>query len=165
MKSVAALFSCLLGLLLLGAGCQTRPDESQYTAVARFLIEADSAKGALQVVLPMSGVSVRVAPKPVITEFDIRRVVEAEVEMGRCVLFQLSSAASRDLYRLSASNISRRLVVVINGEALGARVIDRPLEGGTLFIFLEVPDENLPQLVEDLNATTMLIQEEVERRG
>jgi len=165
MKSAAALFSCLLGLLLLGGGCQSRPDESQYTAVARFLIEADSAKGALEVVLPMSGVPVRVAPKPVITEFDIRRVVEAEVQMGRCVLFQLSSAASRDLYRLSASNINRRLVVVINGEALGARVIDRPLEGGTLFIFLEVPDENLPQLVEDLNATTMLIQEEVERRG
>ena len=56
-------------------------------------------------------------------------------------------------------------MVVINGEALGARVIDRPLEAGALFIFLEVPDETLPQLVEDLNATTMLIQEQVGRRG
>ena len=44
-------------------------------------------------------------------------------------------------------------------------MIDRPLEAGTLFIFLEVPDASLPDLVENLNATTMKIQEEVERRG
>ncbi len=155
----------LVGLLLLSSGCQTRSDELEYTSVARFLIESDSAKGAIQVMLPISGVSLRVAPKPVVTEFDLRQVVEAEVEMGRCVLFQLSPAASRDLYRLTASNIGRRLVVVINGEPLGARMIDRPLEAGTLFIFLEVPDESLPGLVENLNATTMKIQEEVERRG
>lgn len=133
--------------------------------VARFLIEADSAKGALEVSLPISGVRVRVAPKPVVTEFDIRSVTEAEVEMGRCVLFQLSPAASRDLYRLSASNIGRRLVVVLNGEPLGARVMERPLEAGMLFIFLEVPDESLPDLVENLNHTTMLIQKEDARRG
>ena len=155
----------LVGLLLMSAGCQTRSDELEHTSVARFLIESDSTKGAIQVVLPISRVSLRVAQKPVITEFDIRRVVEAEVAMGRCLLFQLSPAANRDLYRLTASNIGRRLVVVINGETLGARMIDRPLEAGTLFIFLEVPDASLPDLVENLNATTMKIQEEVERRG
>lgn len=155
----------LVGSLLLSAGCQNRSTQLEDTSVARFLIESDSAKGSIQVVLPISGVSLRVAPKPVITEFDIRQVVEAEVEMGRCVLFQLSPAASRDLYRLTASNIGRRLVVVINGETLGARLIDRPLEAGTLFIFMEVSDEILPELVENLNATTMKIQEELERRG
>ena len=155
----------LVGLLLLGAGCQTRTPDLEQTSVARFLIESDSTKGAIQVMLPISGVSMRVAPKPVITEFDIRQVVEAEVEMGRCVLFQLSPAASRDLYRLTASNIGRRLVVVINGKPLGARLLDRPLEAGTLFIFLEVADESLPAMVKNLNATTVKIQEEVERRG
>ena len=79
----------LVGLLLMSAGCQTRSDELEHTSVARFLIESDSTKGAIQVVLPISIVSLRVAPKPVITEFDIRRVVEAEVAMGRCLLFQL----------------------------------------------------------------------------
>jgi len=155
----------LVSLLLVGAGCQTRSEKLEQTSVARFLIESDTAKGGLRVTLPISGVSLRAAPKPVITEFDLRRVVEAEVEMGRCVLFELSSAANRDLYRLTASNIGRRLVVVINGEALGARLIDRPMEPGMLFIFLEVPDESLPALVENLNATTMKIQKEVERRG
>ena len=91
MRSAAALYSCLFGLLLLGAGCQSRPDESSYTAVARFLIEAESTKGALEVVLPMSGVSVRVAAKPVISEFDIRRVVEAEVEMGKSRSLSINS--------------------------------------------------------------------------
>jgi len=92
-------------------------------------------------------------------------VVEAEVDLGRCALFRLSVPAGRDLYRLTAANISRRLVLVINGQAIGVRVIDRPIEGGMLFIFMEVPDAALSQLVADLNYTTRKIQEEAARKG
>lgn len=163
-KNCTVLLLGLLGIGFLLGGCQTKSADKGPVEVTRFLIEADSAKGAFAVKLPISGVTVRVSPKPVVTEFDIRHVSEAEVEMGRCLLFQLTPSASRDLYRLSAANIGRRLVVVINGEPLGARLIERPLESGMLFIFLEVPDESLPELVENLNHTTMLIQKEEARR-
>lgn len=159
------ILAIILLLALALAGCRTRTASEAPTAVARFLIETDSERGAVGVTLPVSGVQIRAAPKPVITEYDIAGVAEAKVDLGRCVLFQLSPAAARDLYRLTATNIGRRLVLLVNGGALGARVIDRPIEGGMLFIFLEVPDEALPDMVKELNHTSKILQREAARQG
>jgi hypothetical protein len=153
----------LLCFSMLMGGCVHQPLETHALVIARFLIEADATQTAIQVTLPLSGVAIRVAPKPVITEFDITSVAEAQVDLGRCVLFRLSNSAARDLYRLTATNIGQRLVLVLNGQPVGARVVDRPIEGGMLFIFLELPDETLGQLVDDLNFTTGKVQEEVAR--
>ena len=160
-----AFLSILTGGALLLTGCQQGRTPVPPTAVARFLIESDATNAGVVVTLPASGVQVRTVPKPVITEFDLAGVAEVQVDLGRCLLFQLTPAASRDLYRLSAQNIGRRLVLLINGQALGARVIDRPLEPGTLFIFLEVPDTALKTMVEDLNRTTAWLQQEAARKG
>lgn len=164
-KSYAPWPALLLGFLVFGAGCANPPAETRATMVARFLMEADDTQAALPIMLPVSGVKLRVLPKPVVTEFDIVSVAEAQVDMGRCALFRFSAAAGRDLYRLTATNLGRRLVLVINGQPVGARVIDRPLENGLLFIFLEVPDNTLARTVEDLNYTTMRIQQEAARKG
>jgi hypothetical protein len=155
----------MLGGALLSAGCQHPRAPESPTAVARFLIEADADSAGVIVTLPASGVQVRTGPKPVITEFDLTGVAEVQVDLGRCLLFQLTPAAARDLYRLSAQNLGRRLVLLINGQALGARVIDRPLEAGALFIFVEVPDDALQTMVEDLNRTTAWLQQEAARTG
>ena len=166
MPRINHVFFCfLLGGALLLAGCQHRRAPEAPTAVARFLIETETDSAAVVVTLPTSGVRVRAVPKPVITEFDLTGVVEVQVDLGRCLLFQLTPAATRDLYRLSAQNLGRRLVLLINGQALGVRVIDRPLEAGMLFIFLEVPDSELKTMVEDLNRTTTWLQREAARRG
>jgi len=127
------------------------------------LIETEADRGALVITLPVSGVRVHTAPKPVITEFDLKSVSEARVDLGHCVVFHLAPAAARDLYRLTATNIGRRLVLLVNGEPIGARVIDGPVEAGLLFMFVEVPDANLADLVADLNYTTKLIQKETAR--
>ena len=65
---------------------------------------------------------------------------------------------TRDLYRVSASNQGRRFVLMINGEAVGARLIDGPLSGGVLFVFAEVPDDALPALVANLKKTSADLQ-------
>jgi hypothetical protein len=158
--------TALLMLVLVGglAGCRSKTADLTPTVVPRFLIESDAGRGAIAVTLPVSGVQVRVAPKPVITEYDITSVAEARVDLGSCLLFQLTPAASRDLYRLSAENISRRLVLLINGQPMGARVIDRPLEAGMLFIFVEVPDASLPAMVKNLNHTAEIMQREAAKR-
>ncbi|MBW7895570.1 MAG: hypothetical protein H3C27_10695 [Opitutaceae bacterium] len=166
MPRINHVFFCfLLGGTLLLAGCQHRRAPEPPTAVARFLIETEADSAAVVVTLPASGVRVRTAAKPVITEFDLAGVAEVQVDLGRCLLFQLTPAATRDLYRLSAQNLGRRLVLVINGRALGVRVLDRPLEADALFIFLEVPDNELKTMVEDLNRTTAWLQQEAARRG
>lgn len=161
------MYWCGLGLVLglALAGCQTKTEADRPPVVARFLMETDATRGAIEVLLPVSGVRVRVAPKPVITEYDITGVAEARVDLGHCLLFRLTPAASRDLYRLSAQNLNRRLVLVLNGQPMGARVIDRPLEPGALFIFLEVPDARLPVLVQDITATSQRLQKEAARRS
>lgn len=149
----------LLSLLVFPACNSTRKVEPVST-VARFVIEADAGQPAVNVALPVSGVVLRVQPKPVITEFDIVGVAEAQVEMGRCLAFRLTGSAARDLYRLTGSNIGSRLVLVVDGQPLGARVIDRPIEGGVIFIFAEMPDAELAELVANLNTTAVLLQEQ-----
>ncbi|MFI5356558.1 MAG: hypothetical protein ACHQ4G_04410 [Opitutales bacterium] len=159
--------SLILAFGVFGAGlggCRTQVADPGPVLVARFLLESDAQRGALAVRLPVSGVQVRVAPKPVITEYDIVHVIEAKVDLGPCLLFQLTPAAARDVYRLSARNLNRRLLLVLNGEPVGVRVIDRPLEAGMLFIFLEVPNASLPKLVNDLNRTCLRLQREAQAK-
>lgn len=148
-------FSCFLVLLL--AACATGPRKEPAGAVARFVLE-HVRTGSLQVELPVSGVRIAVSPKPVITEFDIVNVEVTQVEAGRCLLFQLTPWAARDMYRLTGQHVGERLVLVIDGVALGARRIERPIEDGVVLVFAEVPDEELPVLAEKLRSTAARLQ-------
>lgn len=150
-------FGAIVAMLCV-AGCATEPARPAATAVARFFLEAARGDGA-QATLPRSEVSIAIQPKPVITEFDLASVELAEVELGRCLLFQLTPEGGRDLYRLTAVNQGRRLVLVVNGEPLGARRIERPIEGGALLIFVERPDEELPALVREFRTTIAALRE------
>jgi hypothetical protein len=145
---------CALGLLL--AACQSPPPPDYSPTLARFFIETPS--GTVGMTLPRSDVQVAVSPKPVLTEFDFADVAVAQVELGRCLMFQLTTAAARDLYRLSVPNQGRRLVLVVNGVPLGARLIDRPLDAGVVLVFAEVDDDTLPVLAENLRKTSAELQ-------
>lgn len=143
---------CALGGVLMLAGCRS-PARTDYTPeVARFFLESADGRTEL-LTLPQSGVKVAVMPKPVITEFDVVNVELARVELGSCLMFQLTPAAARDLGRLTGANLGRRLVLVLNGAPLGARRIEQPLDQGTLLIFAEMTDASLPQLVKELKKT------------
>jgi hypothetical protein len=145
---VAALLC--LGLAL--AGCQSTPPKPVAPELARFFLESADGQGEL-VTLPMSGVQISVQPKPVLTEYDIVNVELARVELGKCVMFQLTPAAARDLYRLTVANPGRRLVLTLGGVPFGARRIGPPIEHGTLLVFVETPDAALPALVISLKET------------
>lgn len=138
----------------LPGGCHTAPRDYTPTA-ARFYLEAD---GGTTLTLPQSGVRIAVAAKPVISEFDVVNVEIAQVELGRCLLFQLTPSAARDLYRLTASHQGRRLVLTLDGRAVGARRIDGPFGDGTVLIFVELPDDQLPALVRNLKLTSGELQ-------
>jgi hypothetical protein len=152
----AVLAALLLGAALVLAGCHTPPRDYTPTA-ARFYLEASSGEGAVMT-LPQSGVQVPISAKPVLSEFDIVDAELVQVELGRCLMFRLTPSAARDLYRLTASHQGSRLVLTLNGVALGARRIDGPMGEGTVLIFVEMPDEQLPALVRNLKLTAGEIQ-------
>jgi len=142
----------LLAFTALGSGCASwKKPPFQPGAYAWFLLEADADQEGFSLVLPVSGVAIRVAPKPVISEYDIVEAAVAEVDLGRCLALRLTGEAARDLYRMSVSEMGKRLVLLINGRALGARMLDGAIEGGVLFVFVEVPDAELHDLVLEIN--------------
>lgn len=159
---VAGFFSSLLVAL---GGCQSAPKARDYTpTVARFFLESASGDGT-PLTLPQSGVRVTVNPKPVIAEGDVMNVELVQVDLGKCLLFQLTPAAVRDFYRLSVTHQGRRLVVVVDDVALGARRLDGPITNGALFVFVELPESALPALVDNLKKTSAALQREIARKG
>ncbi|MBL9188656.1 MAG: hypothetical protein JNK23_14335 [Opitutaceae bacterium] len=160
----AWLQAAFAGAALAFSSCSSTPKPRDYTPVAvRFHLESSSADGT-PANLPQSGVSVLLNPKPVLTEGDIVNVDLVQVDLGRCLLFQLTPAATRDFYRLSVTHQGRRIVLLLDGVTAGARLIDGPITNGAVFMFIERPDEVLPALVENLKKSSVAMQREVARR-
>ena len=153
------------GLIGLASGCQSAPEAKNYTTVsARFFLESGSADG-MPLTLPQSGVRVTVNGKPVVSEGDIINVELVQVDLGKCLLFQLSPSASRDFYRMSVTHQGRRLVLLLDGVPMGARRIDGAITNGSVFVFVEVPESDLPALVDNLKKSSVAMQRELARRG
>ena len=146
-------------------GCQSASAPRDYTPiVTRFFLESGSGDGT-PLTLPQSGVHVTVNSKPVIAEGDIVNVELVQVDLGKCLLFQLTPTATRDFYRMSVSHQGRRLVLIITDEALGARRIDGPVTNGVVYVFVEIPDAALPALVQNIKKTSVAMQREIARKG
>lgn len=147
------LLSCLLAGLFV-AGCQTKPPDPMNSPLeARFFLEARRGDAGVRVQLPISQVTLTLAPKPVLVESDIVDVQVAKMELGWGLILRLTPAAGRDLYRLTAANLGRRLVMTFNDTAIAALSLDRPMTEGAIVIFPEVPAEDLPPLAERIKRT------------
>jgi hypothetical protein len=151
--------------IILGCGCQSAAVPRDYTpSIARFFLEAANADGT-PVMLPKSGVRLSVNSKPVVTEGDIVNVELVQVDLGKCLLVQLTPSATRDFYRLSVTHQGRRLVMTVNGETLGARRLDGVITNGVIYVFVEVSDDDLPALVDNLKKSSVAMQRELARKG
>jgi hypothetical protein len=150
----------VLGFVLSAvAGCKSigEPKRDFTLTVARFFLETNDRSSA-SVELPVSGVRVSIGAKPVITEGDIVAVDLVQVDLGKCLLFHLTPSAARDLYRMSGANQGRRLVLLLNHVAIGARRIEAPLSEGRIFMFAEVAEADLPALATNLQKSTAELQ-------
>lgn len=155
----------LLGLTLVLGGCaSTPPLPAASRLTARFHLENQQGQG-VPTTLPRSGLRLGLNPQPVVTEGDIINVELVQVELGRCLMFQVSPSAARDLYRMTGSNQGRRLVLFLDGVASGARRIDGPITDGVLYCFVEIEDEALPEVVAKLRRTTEYLQRELRKKG
>jgi hypothetical protein len=156
-----------IGLAAMGlglAGCQAgKSTPGLGVPRASFFLEAPDGQGT-PIVLPKSGVWIDVNRQPVFTPSDIINIEIAQVELGQCLMFQLTPTAARDAYRLTGSHQGRRLVLAIDGVPLGARRIDAPIADGIVFVFVEVPDSALPELVGGLKRGAAEMQREMRRK-
>ena len=155
--------AALLCTLVLVACATTGAGEKFTPTLARVFLESADGAG-MEMVLPQSGVHLIVNVQPVLTEGDIANVEVAQVDLGKCLMFQLTPSAARDFYRLSGSHQGRRLLLVVNGTPIGGRRVDGPITDGVVFVFAELPDSALPKLVEDLKKTTVALQREIARK-
>ncbi len=153
-------------LLLVLGGCSSARAPTDYKPTwARFFLEAAEHADGTPVVLPQSGVRLTVNTKPVITESDIVAVELVQVDLGQCLAFQLTPSAARDFYRMTGSHQGRRLVLVVDDVFLGARRIDGAITDGVVFVFVELPDTELPGLVDNLKKSFAAFQRELRRKG
>jgi len=150
---------------VISGGCKSVGErERDFTpTLARFFLETgDSGTAAIE--LPVSGVRVTIGAKPVFTEGDVVAVELMQVELGKCLMFQLTPTAARDLYRLTGASQGRRLVLMLNQVPVGARRIEAPLSDGRVYMFVEVPESALPTLVTNLQKTTAELQRAIARK-
>jgi hypothetical protein len=155
----------LIGFLLLGfavlSGCG-KEQKKQNLKVPRLMMEARGVNyggltGAVAT-LPVSGTKIQLQRDPLVSEFEIRNVELVKVDLGLALLLQVSEKGARELYRASVSNNGGRVVLEINGNAIGARRFDGAITDGNLYTFVEIPDDELEQLVFDLKASILEIQ-------
>lgn len=109
--------------------------------------------------MPISGSEFTVGRTPIIFEGDVEAIELVQVDLGLCVLFEFGDAGRRELYRASVRGVGRRIFLFVNDEPLGARVMDGAITDGKLYMFLEVPDAELPVLVEELRLSLERIKE------
>ena len=79
-------------------------------------------------------------------------------DLGLALLVQVSEKGARDLYGASVANTGGRIVLSVNGNAIGARRIHAPIQDGNLYTFVELPDDALGDLVLELKDSLAQIQ-------
>ncbi len=161
-RSISSLLIALASLCIF-AGCK-KDKELENLSIPRLMIETRGVDyGSLRgdtVTLPKSGTSITIQGDPLVTEFDIFNVEVVKVDMGMALLVQVGGQGARDLYRGSVSNMGGRIVLTVNGTAIGARRIDGAIQDGNYYTFVEVDDSELGQLVLDIKESLIAIQED-----
>jgi hypothetical protein len=152
----------LVPLFFMTAGCRQHRATMDDAAVPRLHLEARGGFGSERVTpveMPVSGSTFGVVSEPLVNEFEIANVELVKVELGMALMFQLDEAGARKLYRASVSNRGSRVVLMVSGVPLGARVLEETIQNGVFFTFTELPDSAMEQLVLDLRDTLERIQQ------
>ncbi len=112
------------------------------------------------VVLPLSRTKINLHQEPVVNEFEVINIDLVKVEMGMAILIYTTERGARALYRASVTNNGNRMVLMINGNPVGARRIDGAIQDGKFYTFVELPDDELEQFVLDVKDTITQLQAE-----
>lgn len=153
---MAFLTACctLIGLALVSCVSTQRAERVKY--LPKFYVEAigpelKSSK-ILSVQLPVSASVIQIKPVPGIPHFEIEHVSIEQGDMGKFLLFTLQPRVRLELMRLCGEYRGRRLVLVVGQVPVGSWRINKILENGSVSTYVEYPEDELPALVENMNA-------------
>ena len=159
MRKYCLFFSLLVFVL---CGCNKDKQEVEHLLIPRIMVETRGVQyGALAgkvAQLPVSGTSIALQKEPLVSEFNIVNVELVKVDMGLALLVQTNEKGARQLYSGTVTNMGGRLVLSVNENAIGARRIDTPIQDGNFYVFVEVNDEELGQLVLDMKESILKLQ-------
>lgn len=154
MKTIFYQTLSALTILLVLSGCRSASIENPH--LPTIYLEARSSMQQNTnplVTLPISETKVAIPSRPAFTPNDIIRIELVQVDRGLAVRYLMTPNASRQLIRTTVDNMGSRFVFFNNMEAIGLRQIDGVINDGILYTFLEVPDDELPELVAEMNRT------------
>jgi len=162
-RGAGVAFLLVFGLVL--ASCNTTQKQPKNLLRARFHVEAPSDGYASDVILPVSGARISVDPKGVISEFDYLAIDVVQLELGKCLAFTLKPAAARDFFRVTVGRQGYRLVLLLNGRAMGVRQLSGALSDGRIYMYVESSDAHLEDLAKQLKETNIAIQKMLSKAG
>jgi len=154
MKNPFPYLLCLLAMVSVLVGCRSVSIDNPH--LPTIYLEARGSGHQDQnplVTLPISETKVQVPARPVFTPNDIIRIEIVQVDRGLAVRYLLTPNASRQLIRTTVDNIGSRFIFFNNVEPIGLRQIDGVINDGILYTFLEIPDEEIPDMVAEMNRT------------
>ncbi|MEE4248809.1 MAG: hypothetical protein V2I33_25815 [Kangiellaceae bacterium] len=161
-RFTATVFIALVSLSFF-SGCREEK-EVENMSVPRLMLESRRVDygnlGGETLVLPVSGTTLHVSDEPLVDEFEIVDVDMVKVEMGLAVMVEVTDKGARDMYRKSVTNMGGRIVLTVNGNAVGAQRITRAIDDGKFYTFVEVDDEELGQLVLDIKESLFYLHSE-----
>jgi len=147
----------LLGLVALAAsGCHTSTPPPKY--VTEFYLEAPNQSGVV-FTLPISQLTYHRMADSFLNLSMLTGVEQGHVTVNLpdgttqqkpCVFFYFNDDGRTRLNMSSGANQQRRIFLYLNEKPIGVRFIDQPIDTGQLFMFLEVPEKDLPDYVKDL---------------
>lgn len=162
-------FFCFIFLgLVLFPGCASKPPQPDQTA--RIYLESpDDGKQfnrpARQIVMPITENQYYVYSKPILTEADIANIELVKVDLGLCIRIDFSRRAGVVLQQTTVSNQGGRLFLLVDDKPVGVRLIDGPIVGGMLYMFLELPEDQITDFVMNLRESCMKFQKERKAKG
>ncbi len=106
--------------------------------------------------MPITGNEYNIYSKPIAFEGDIIDINLYRVELGYCIGMDISRKAA---LRLTMINPGWRVFLLVNDQAVGVRQFDTTSFEGRLYMFLEIPDDEMAAYVEKLRESCMLVQE------
>lgn len=116
-------------------------------------------------VMPISTVSVMTDTNHFMYNGDLQKVHVAEVTLPdgkpmRGFYFICNSRGAKRLFQATASNIGGYIVVKYDGNVIGLRRIDMPINDGKIFVTPEIPlEDDLQKLVDEMNMAIETINE------
>lgn len=142
-----------------GASCKSTTKPPKY--FIQFYMESPGDTG-VAFTLPESGLKFYRKPQPFLTAADVNWIQPGFVDVGTsrtvCIFIQFDVRGTHELDQQTGENIGRKIFLFANDKPMGVRFLDRGIQDGRMFMFVEVSDpKKFEEFVKDLQDSQQTI--------